>query len=262
MISITPLTPFALAVALLFTTGACPRQRIQHRVQRRRGGAPWVLAAIIMVAIICVLGAVALTCAALVVVVTIAYVARDMHRRRRQQRAAAAAGQCAGVLAASIRAGASLHHALATAAETAASTPIAQPLAAAVNRARGGRSPAPALSGATDIPELARIGALWQLSEQHGIGLVALLERTQQQLDQAQRHDSTVQAALQGPMATAMLLSVLPALGVGLGTLMGAAPLAFLSGTTLGGVLLMLGTALMCSGVLWTYSIINTARGS
>ncbi|WKD62187.1 Bacterial type II secretion system protein F domain protein [Corynebacterium ciconiae DSM 44920] len=261
MITAPPLTLLALAGAVLCATGARPARRIYHRATARRGGTPWVIGVMLAATAIVLLRAVTLSIAALMAAATIGYVLRDMHRRRRRQRAAAAAGQCAGVCAASIRAGASLQHALATAADAVSSTPITHPLAAAVNRIRSGRSPAPALIGATEAPELTRIGALWQLSEHHGIGLASLLERTQQQLDQAQRHDSSVQAALQGPMATAVILSLLPALGVGLGSLMGAAPLAFLSGTSLGGVLLLVGTALICGGVLWTYSIINKARG-
>jgi len=50
-------------------------------------------------------------------------------------------------------------------------------------------------------------------------------------------------------------LAGLPVLGVALGQLMGADPLRILLGGGLGGILLLIGTALGCAGLLWTDAI-------
>ena len=56
-----------------------------------------------------------------------------------------------------------------------------------------------------------------------------------------------------------MVLALLPIAGVLMGTAMGAKPLAFLTGGGLGGVLLVVGTALVCAGVAVSRRIIEGA---
>ncbi|ETT28360.1 hypothetical protein RR21198_6032, partial [Rhodococcus rhodochrous ATCC 21198] len=63
---------------------------------------------------------------------------------------------------------------------------------------------------------------------------------------------SRTEAGLAGARATATVLAALPALGVALGQMMGAAPVTVLLGDGLGGVLLVVGTVLACAGLLWT----------
>ncbi|MCI1675750.1 MAG: hypothetical protein LKJ57_04370 [Ancrocorticia sp.] len=64
-------------------------------------------------------------------------------------------------------------------------------------------------------------------------------------------------AALTGPVMSARLLALLPLAGFGLGALMGADPLAFLTGSLLGWSVLATGIALDAAGVLW---IVRLAR--
>jgi tight adherence protein B len=54
-----------------------------------------------------------------------------------------------------------------------------------------------------------------------------------------------------GARATAAILAGLPLLGLALGELVGAAPLAFLCGGGIGGWFLVAGTVLVCCGLLW-----------
>lgn len=55
-----------------------------------------------------------------------------------------------------------------------------------------------------------------------------------------------------GARATAAILAGLPVLGVLLGQLIGAQPLRFLLGGHAGGWLLVVGTMLVCGGLLWS----------
>jgi tight adherence protein B len=54
-----------------------------------------------------------------------------------------------------------------------------------------------------------------------------------------------------GPRASGAVLAALPVVGIGLGQLMGAAPLDVLLNTGIGQGLLAIGTVLACVGVLW-----------
>lgn len=108
-------------------------------------------------------------------------------------------------------------------------------------------------------PQLADVGALWEVAAARGIPVVALLEHAQRRLDHERRHAARTVAALQGPQATAVILAALPLAGVALGTAMGARPLQFLTGGGLGGVLLLVGTGLVCGGFAWSHRIIARA---
>ena len=70
---------------------------------------------------------------------------------------------------------------------------------------------------------------------------------------------AATRAALAGPQTTAVVLALLPLAGVLMGTAMGANPVAFLAGGGLGGVLLTVGTALVCAGVVVSQRIIQGA---
>lgn len=56
-----------------------------------------------------------------------------------------------------------------------------------------------------------------------------------------------------------MILAVLPAAGLLLGSAMGANPIDFLLHTGLGGILLVMGVGLTCGGFVWSRKIIEAA---
>ena len=119
-----------------------------------------------------------------------------------------------------------------------------------------------ARSGATletHVPELERLGTLWALSVARGVPLAKLVAALRDDIDHANRHRDATRAALAGPQTTAVVLALLPIAGVLMGTAMGAKPLAFLTGGGLGGVLLVVGTALVCAGVAASRRIIEGA---
>ena len=65
-----------------------------------------------------------------------------------------------------------------------------------------------------------------------------------------------VEAGLAGARATAAILAGLPLLGLLLGQALGADPVAFLLSGGAGGWLLLIGSALICAGLLWSDTII------
>ncbi|TCO64279.1 type II secretion system F family protein [Actinocrispum wychmicini] len=99
----------------------------------------------------------------------------------------------------------------------------------------------------------------WALAQRHGLPLADLLAAVVRDLDQRARFARQVQARMAGPRASATILAVLPAVGVGLGEVMGARPLHILSSTTAGQIMLVLGVGLVCAGVAWSARLTRQA---
>lgn len=100
--------------------------------------------------------------------------------------------------------------------------------------------------------ELGRVADAWQVAERHGLALAELLAAARIDLAGRIRFRRRSAAAMAGARATATVLSGLPLLGLALGQLMGADPVRVLLNTAAGDVLLPLGAALVCAGLLWT----------
>jgi len=101
-------------------------------------------------------------------------------------------------------------------------------------------------------PGLQRLVRAWTISSQAGLPMVALLDELRTDLVARSDFRSRTQASLAGPRATAAVLAGLPVLGIGLGQLMGAAPLRVLLDSPVGSVLLVIGAGLVCAGLLWS----------
>ncbi|WP_316573342.1 type II secretion system F family protein [Nocardia canadensis] len=108
--------------------------------------------------------------------------------------------------------------------------------------------------------ELSRVATAWRVAEEHGLALAELLSAARTDLLGRIRFRDRTEAALAGARASASVLAGLPLVGIGLGQLMGAAPLSVLFGSTVGELLLPLGAGLACCGLLWTDVI--TRRGT
>jgi tight adherence protein B len=101
-----------------------------------------------------------------------------------------------------------------------------------------------------------RLAVCWHLAEAHGLAIAALMQAAQRDIVERERFFGRVQAGMAGARATAAILAGLPVLGVLLGHAIGAEPLRFLLSGGLGGWLLVVGTAFVCCGLLWSDRII------
>lgn len=114
-------------------------------------------------------------------------------------------------------------------------------------------------SGAGGEPGLRALADAWHAAAVHGLALADLLGALRDDLVARRDFAERTRAGLAGPRATALVLSALPLLGLALGEAMGARPVAVLLGTGLGGILLVIGVALTCCGVLWSEHIVGKA---
>lgn len=128
---------------------------------------------------------------------------------------------------------------------------------AAAHLRRGGNGAS--ILAESHLDELRDVGALWGLSARLGIPMADLLESARSRIDNALRHRQATNAALAGPRATAVVLSVLPLAGILMGQAMGARPIALLTGGGFGSLLLLGGTALVCAGFYTSQFIIGRA---
>ncbi len=173
-----------------------------------------------------------------------------------------------GILVAELRAGAHPGDAITAAAETQGDgspnvgTDVVRALSAVAAAARlGGDVPA-VLRSVGPAPLRAWLGRLadaWSLADRYGIPLADLLDAVRSDTEHRVRFAAEVQARLAGPRATAAVLAGLPLLGLALGQAVGAAPLRVLCQTVVGQVLLVIGTAATCIGVLWSARLVSGA---
>ena len=103
------------------------------------------------------------------------------------------------------------------------------------------------------------MAAAWSLAERHGVPLVGVLVGVHDDIRWRVRFGAGVRAQLAGPRATAGVLTALPGVGVALGQLLGADPIAVLRGGPLGQTLLVVGLALIAAGRAWTEQILRRA---
>ena len=103
---------------------------------------------------------------------------------------------------------------------------------------------------------LSRLVESWAISARYGVPMAALLAALARDLAERRNFADRTEAGLAGPRATAMVLAGLPVLAALLGQLMGADPLGVLLGTSLGGILLVVGATLAAAGIWWSDAIV------
>lgn len=183
-------------------------------------------------------------------------------RRAREGRVDAVIALC-GALAGEVRAGRQPGQALLCAARDSGGFGDAQ--AAVLAAARFGGDVPGALAAAAREPGaegLRGLAACWRVAVDQGAGLAAGLDRLEGALraDRDQRAD--LRAQLAGARATALMLAALPALGLLLGTAMGAGPLHVLLHTGAGMGCLAVGGALEGVGLWWALGIVRRAEAA
>lgn len=194
-----------------------------------------------------------------IAVATAVYLTSRIRRVRGQRAAEAAVSSVLGHVVADLKAGALMSSAFSRAArDLPESTPshIAEAFHSAAAHARRGQAAHRALAR---HPALAGVAQLWALAETHGLPAATLLDQARIRLETKASHRNSTAASLQGAQATSGILAFLPLVGIGLGTSMGADPAGFLFGGGLGGILLVIGVALIAGGMLTSRWILERA---
>ncbi|WP_408004799.1 type II secretion system F family protein, partial [Pseudonocardia lacus] len=111
----------------------------------------------------------------------------------------------------------------------------------------------------TSAADIERIATAWSMADRFGVPLAELLARAHHDIRWRVRFAGTVRAQLAGPRATAVVLTALPVLGLGLGQLVGADPVAVLRGGPLGQAMLVVGAGLAAAGAAWSERILGSA---
>ncbi len=193
---------------------------------------------------------------------TLALLARTELSRRRDQRDLTEILAATRTLAREVKSGAAPAAAISStaAAHGGRAAQVLEELAIGVARDRVGsaaRPPpgAPPRGVAAEISD--RLARSWSLSARYGVPLAALIEATSVDLADRVRARSQLDAQVSGPRMSGYLLAAMPALGVVLGTGMGAEPVRVLLGGGLGNLMLLVGSTLTCAGLLWTAKIVR-----
>ncbi|MFH8657220.1 type II secretion system F family protein [Streptomyces afghaniensis] len=183
-------------------------------------------------------------------------------RRDRERRADAVIALC-GALAGEVRAGRQPAEALLRAARDCGGLADAQGTVLAA--ARFGGDVPDALATAAGQPGaegLRGLAACWRVAVDQGAGLAAGLDRLAAALRAERDQRSDLRAQLAGARATAVLLAGLPALGLLIGTALGADPLHVLLHTTAGLGCLVAGGVLEGLGLWWVQRIVRGAEAA
>ncbi|HEV7206763.1 MAG TPA: type II secretion system F family protein [Jatrophihabitans sp.] len=231
---------------------------------RRRYGMParvrpaGIGAAALLSAVVAVSGGPVLAGAAAAVLAVAGVFGRDALRRRAAERWQRSLLTALRVLVGELEAGAGLAGALAAAA-TVGGPPAARFGWAAELVARGD-DPTAVFAPVGSGDELRGIAAAWRVSDVTGAAPAAVLERVARDVAAADDRRRAVTVALAGPRSSALVLSLLPVVGIGLGGAMGADPIAFLIGAPVGRFLCAAGVLLDLAGLLWIRSLVRRAE--
>ncbi|MFI6375434.1 type II secretion system F family protein [Streptomyces sp. NPDC050546] len=180
--------------------------------------------------------------------------------RDRERRAEAVIALC-GALAGEVRAGRQPGEALLRAARDCGGLVDAR--ATVLAAARFGGDVPGALEAAARQPGgegLRGLAACWRVAVDQGAGLAAGLDRLTAALRVERDQRSDLRAQLAGARATAVMLACLPALGLLIGTALGAEPLRVLLHTAAGLGCLVIGGVLEGLGLWWVLRIVRGAE--
>jgi tight adherence protein B len=183
-------------------------------------------------------------------------------RRARERRGDAVIALC-GTLAGEVRSGRQPGEALLRAAHDCGGLGDAQ--AAVLAAARFGGDVPEALAVAARQPGaegLRGLAACWRVAVDQGAGLAAGLDRLEGALRAERDQRADLRAQLAGSRSTAVMLAGLPALGLLLGTALGAGPLHVLLHTGAGLGCLVTGAALEGLGMWWVTRIVRGAEAT
>ena len=234
-----------------------PRSVIRHDSLRRTSGRLVAVGAVTGVGVAAALAAGPVPAlAAVLVAALVARLVADVVLRRRARADHAGVLAAVRILTAELAAG-SLPAAALTAAATTA--PGVRAVFEHAAEAAGRGDPSGILEG-DPRPGVRAVGVAWRLGQDTGSALGHVLERVADDLAAADAQRRAVTVALAGPRSSALLVALLPVLGLGLGTAMGASPVAVLDGSSAGRLLCLAGVVLDVTGVLWIRAVLRRAE--
>jgi len=106
-------------------------------------------------------------------------------------------------------------------------------------------------------PQLRQLAAAWSVGAAHGGGLVASIERLALSVQAQFELRGVLSSELAAPRATMRMLSALPLVGVAMGYLLGADPIGWFLGSSVGALIAGTAVALTIAGVVWTRRIVG-----
>lgn len=224
---------------------------------RDRAGPAAALVGAAAAAFAAILGGPALCVAAVAVAVAIAVTSRAGRSGRRAAQRSSGVLSALRLVVAELEAGARPADALAAAAVAAPDLEPVLRRAASVAAAGGDTAQVLLDSGAPDLMPLAHA---WRVASAAGAPVAEVVGRIADDCAAEQSHARAVTGALAGPRSTAMMLAVLPVVGIGLGAAMGAHPLTVLFGSPTGRLLCCTGCVLDAAGVLWAHHLLRRAQ--
>jgi tight adherence protein B len=115
------------------------------------------------------------------------------------------------------------------------------------------------VSSLAKVEDLAAIGCALEVAERTGAPLADVLARVADDIEAAESRSQRVASLTAGPRSSALLLALLPVLGVVLGSSLGARPVHLLLAGRSGQLLLLAGVVLDVLGVLWTRRLVSSA---
>ncbi|CCH27652.1 type II secretion system F family protein [Actinosynnema sp. NPDC047251] len=172
---------------------------------------------------------------------------RGLRAERARLRASTAVAEGLAGFVAELRSGAHPAQAALGAAEDAEPPAAGVFRAIASTAARGGD-----VEAALTTPDARPLARAWRLSGEHGVPLADVLEEVRRDLRRRIDFAHRFHARMAGPRSSAAVLAALPVFGVLLGELTGSGPVAVLTSTVAGQVLLVVGAVLICVGLGWS----------
>ena len=250
------MTPAALIALAAWVAFGPPRSARVLRLEARRDGgrgakAPAALVAVAAALVWVVLGggATRWVLMAGIAAATVWWLARRAARARRIDTGQREVARAAASLSLLLASGWIPSRAIREAADDA---PCLAGAAAAV---RLGGQVCPALLADASTPGwggLTAVAAAWQVSEQCGAPIAGVMSEVADSLRQERRLADVVTTELAAARASGRIMAFLPVVAVGLGTAVGANPVAFLVGPGIGQWFLLAGVGLTAAGLVWT----------
>lgn len=110
------------------------------------------------------------------------------------------------------------------------------------------------------LPSLRALAALWKVGENSGASLSLAINRLAESQLANEEVRSAMKAELAGPKATVRVLMGLPLLGLVLGGALGGSPIAWLTGSLWGLLVLSTGIGLEILGLVWVNHMVGSVE--